>query len=95
MDVCTGVVYPLQRGGAWMCVVMRDQHVSARTRVYLAAEGALLSAHTCVCLAAGDALAAIKIACISSRYFSRTCTPVCAVYSVSVGGQGWGSSASL
>ena len=22
MDVCTGVVYPLQRGGAWMCVVI-------------------------------------------------------------------------
>ena len=68
MDVCAGVVYPLQRGGAWMWVVMRDQHVSARTRVYLAAEGALLSAHTCVCLVAGDALAAIKIACIGSRY---------------------------
>jgi len=52
-------------------VLIRDQHVSARTRVYLAAEGALLSAHTCVCLAAGDALAAIKIVCIGSRSFLR------------------------
>ena len=69
MDVCAGVVYPLRRGGAWMWVVMRDQHVSARTRVYLAAEGALLSAHTCVCLAAGDALAAIKMACLNHAIF--------------------------
>ena len=93
--MCAVVVHPFWQGSACMWVVIRDQHVSARTRVYLAAEGALLSAHTCVCLAAGDALAAMKIACLSSRYFLRTCTPVCAVYSVSVGGQGWGSSASL
>jgi len=95
VDVCTGVVYPLQRGVAWMCVMIRDQHVSARTRVYLAAEGALLSAHTCVCLAAGDALAANKMACLNHAIFFAFCTYICAVHSFRVGEQGWGSSASL
>jgi len=76
-------------------VLIRDQHVSARTRVYLAAEGALLSAHTCVCLAAGDALAAIKIVCMTHALFFASGTYVCAVYSFRVGEQGWGSSASL
>ena len=70
-----------------MWVVMRDQHVSARTRVYLAAEGALLSAHTCVCLAAGDALAVIQMACIGSRYF--LCILHLCVRSLFI--QGWGT----
>ena len=70
-----------------MWVLIRDQHVSARTRVYLAAEGALLSAHTCVCLAAGDALAAIKIVCIGSRSFLRI-LHLC-VRSLFI--QGWGT----
>ena len=52
-----------------MWVLIRDQHVSARTRVYLAAEGALLSAHTCVCPAAGDALAVIKMGCFNHAIF--------------------------
>ena len=38
MDVCTGGVYPLHQGVRGC----GDQHVSARTRVYLAAEGVLL-----------------------------------------------------
>ena len=32
---------------------------------------------------------------LESRQLLRTCTPVCAVYSFIIGGQGWGSSASL
>ena len=76
------MVCPLWRGCAWMWVLMsRDQHASART--------------FCVCLAAGSALAAKKMACIDSRHFLLTCTHVCAVYSFSVGGKGWESSASL
>ena len=76
------MVYPLWRGCAWMWVLMsRDQHASART--------------FCVCLAAGGALAAKRMACIDSRHSLLTCTHVCAVYSFSVGGQGWGSSTSL
>ena len=56
-EVVRGCVYcrrvPPSSRCTWMWVLIRDQHVSARTRVYLAAEGALLSAHTCVCPAAG------------------------------------------
>jgi len=48
-----------------------------------------------VCLAAGDALVVIKMACLNHAIFFAFCTYVCAVYSFRVGGQGWGSPASL
>jgi len=51
------------------------------------------SAHTfCECLAAGGAHADKSMACVNSRHTLLTCTHVCAVYSFSVGEQGWGSS---
>ena len=51
------------------------------------------SAHTfCECLAAGGAHADKSMACVNSRHTLLTCTHVCAVYSCSVGEQGWGNS---
>ena len=52
----------------------------------------MASARTfCVCLAAAGALAKSK-ASINSRHTLLACTHVCAVYSFSIGEQGWGSS---
>ena len=42
-----------------------------------------------------EMLSCYKNGVSDSRHFLRTCTHVCAVYSFSVGGQGWGSSTSL
>ena len=51
------------------------------------------SAHAfCVRLAAGGVHAEKSMACLNSRHTLLACTHVCALYSFSVGEQGWGSS---